>query len=194
MKFVRSAVVVAAAAVALVPTAAQANTYTHGDAAGDVVSFTGGATTATPQPDRANGDVVASMVKHNRKLVIARMTYRDLANSDGFNGHLFAIKTNKMRRDVTVVSAAGIGPQVVVTKPNGKKVSCRGRPTLDYTRHTVTVKVPRSCLGKPKWVKVGMASVFMTGLSATDTQYVDDAQLSGGVSPRTLTFSPKVFR
>jgi len=194
MKFVRTAVVLAAAGLVLAPAAAQANTYNHADAASDVVSFTGGSTTATPQPDRSNGDVVASTVKHNRTAVVARMTYRDLANVDGFNGHLFAFKTSKMRREVTVVSAAGVPSQVVMTKPNGKKVSCRVKRSLDYTAHTVTVRVPRSCLGHPRWVKVGMASLFMTGLKATDTQYADDALFGGGVHANSLTYSPRVFR
>jgi hypothetical protein len=195
VRFVRSAILVAAAAaVPLIPSAAQADTYRHSDVAGDVVSFTGASETPTPAPDRANGDVIASTVKHTRTKVIAQMTYRDLANADGFNGHFFRIKSNKMRRDVTVVTASGIKPQVVVTKPNGKKATCNVKRSVDYSLHTVTVTVPRSCLGNPRWVKVGMASVFMTGVGNDDTQYVDDALLSGGVPSTGPTYSPKVFR
>jgi hypothetical protein len=195
MRLVRTALVVATAlAVPLIPTAAEANTYRHSDAANDVVAFAPGATTPTPQPDRANGDVIASTVKHKRTKIIAQMAYRDLANVDGVNGHVFLIKSNKLTRVVTVVSLPNVPSRVVVTKPSGKKVSCKAKRYLDYSLKTVTVKVPRSCLGNPRWVKVGMASVFMTGLTSSDTQYVDDALTSGGVSGNKPAYSPKVFR
>ena len=197
MRFVRSAVLVtAAAAVALIPTAANANTYRHTDAASDVVALSGSSGTVTPQPDRANGDVIGSSVRHTNRKIIAQMTFRDLANADGFNGYAFSIKSNKVRRDVTVVGAAGIPSQVVVTKANGKKVSgCKVKRNIDLVAKSVTVKVPRKCLDNPKWVKVGMATVFMTGFAPTDTQYADDAQFSGPIQPKSpLTYSPKIRR
>jgi hypothetical protein len=195
VKIVRSvAVVSAAAAMALVPVAAQANTYRHGDAAGDVVSGTS-ATSPAPQPDRANGDIVSSTIKHQRSKVIMRMTFRDLANTEAFNSYVFSIRSNRLDRDVVVVSASGIPAQVVVTKPGSKKsLKCKVKRRVDSALHTVTVKVPRSCLGNPSWVKVAMVSDFLTGFANSDTQFVDDALVSGGIHSSGPEYSPKIHR
>jgi len=194
-KFVRSALVVAAAAVIpLVPTAAHADRYTYADHTGDVVSFTGGSDTATPAPERVVGDIAASAVAHRRGSVTVKMRYRDLTRGDEIAAHLFVIRTSRMTRDVTVVAAQGYyGGRVVMTKPSGKKVSCRIARKIDYVANTVTASVPRSCLGQPRWVKVGMAGILFTGLGSSDMQYVDDARTNGnlGSNPR---FGPRVYR
>jgi hypothetical protein len=195
--FVRSAILLTAAAlVPLMPTAAHADRYTHIDAIGDVLSGPATSTSnpSTPESERANGDITASKVIHKARKVIMRMKYRDIAWNDEVNAHLFVVRTSKMKRYVQLVAGDGFrGGKVVVTKPNGKRVKCRVKRNVDYTVNTATVKVPRSCLGYPRWVKVGMASVFYTGFKAADTLYVDDARTNGtlGSGP---ALSPKVRR
>jgi hypothetical protein len=192
VKLVRSAALVAATTVAvLAPSAAQAKSWSHADATGDVFSRTGNSGAFAPAPGRATGDVVSSTIRHKRNVVLIQLRYNDLEPNSEINGHFFAIKTSKMRRDVTLV-AAGSFPsgQVQMTKPSGKKVRCHVGRRIDYTANTATVIVPRSCLGKPKWVKVGMAGLSFTGFGATDTQYVDDALSSGA----TGAYSPRVYR
>lgn len=194
--FVRSAMLVTTAAIVLAPTAAHADRYTHADSTEDVLSgpVSSDSNPATPEADRTNGDVISSRVIHKDRRVILRMRYRDLAGNDEINSHLFVIRTSKMKRYVSLVAGAGFrGGKVVVSRPNGKRVKCGVKRKIDYTANTATVKVPRSCLDNPRWVKVGMASVFYTGFDAEDTVYVDDARTNGtlGAGP---ALSPKVRR
>jgi hypothetical protein len=194
VKLVRSALLVAVAlALPLVPSAAEANRYTHVDATGDVVQSTNGSG-FTPASDRVVGDIAYTTITHKRRNVLMRIQYRDLVPDTEINGHLFTIKTPSMRRDVTLVATKGAyGGRAFMSKPSGKKVTCHVKRTIDYTINRATVKVPRSCLGNPRWVKVGMAGVFLTGLGSSDVQYIDDAQTAGtlGTGPK---LSPKVKR
>jgi hypothetical protein len=195
MKLVRSTILVAAAAVAtLVPTAAHADRYVFADAAGDVVSGVGDSTTYTPAPDRTVGDIVSSTVIHKRRNVVLSLQYRDLAADTEDDAHVFFIRTNRMRRNVTLYATGDLpGGRAVMTRPNGTKVRCHVARRIDYNLNTATVVVPRSCLGKPRWVKVGMGGVMFTGISPTDTSYLDDAR-TNGVVHSALVYGPRVFR
>lgn len=190
MKLVRSALVAAAAMlVPLVPTAAHADSYTHTDAVGDVVSFEG--TTDTPAPAQVNGDIAWTKVRHKSRKIVLTTRYRDLDGS-GYSVHYFAIRTSKMTREVTLVTFPGhTGGKVMMSKPNGKNVRCHLTRLIDYTANTATVSVPRSCLGRPRWVKVGAA--FATSPStAFGSGFADDAGTNGDFNKPA--WSPKVFR
>lgn len=192
LKLLRSAVLMTAAlAVPLVPTAAHADKYTHADGAGDVYSSVGQSGTYTPAPDRVIGDVLSSTIQHKRRNVVMRLQYRDLVNDSEYDAHVYLIHTSKMNRVVNLYASNLVpGGRAVMTKPNGKRVSCHIGRKIDYDLNTATVVVPRSCLGEPRWVKVAMGGVMFTGAGATDTTWLDDA-LSAGTSG---VFSPRVRR
>jgi hypothetical protein len=197
LKHVRSLVLAAvAAALVLSPSSAFANRYYHADPAGDVLSGPVSSSTnpSIPEPGRTNGDIVASSVVHKKRAVAMRMQYRELGWNDEINAHLFVVRTPSMKRYVTVYATDGLrGGKVVMTKPSGKKVSCHMARKVDYTANSVSVVVPRSCLGKPRWVRAGMASVFYTGPDNSATVYIDDANTNGtlGAGP---ALGPKVRR
>lgn len=198
MKLVRAAALLCAAALPLMPVAAQAKTYSHVDPAGDMLAFSETSPDAgTPAPDQANADVVASVVKHRARSVLMQMTYRDLvASQDDIVGHYFAIKTPTMKREVVIFTGSIFGNtgKAQLTKPNGKKVSCRVKHTIDYTQHTATVRVPRKCLGNPRWVKVGMGAFSAQAGSTSGASYVDDALTDGSVASRGPVYTPKIRR
>ena len=192
MKPIRSAALVAATVVAvLAPSAAQAKSWSHADATGDVFSAPYKSNAFTPAPDRVVGDVIGSSIRHKRSAVVMQLQYRDLELGSEINGHIFLVKTPTMRRLVTLAAASAFpNGRIEVRKPSGKKVSCRVPHRIDYTANTATVVVPRSCLGKPKWVKVAMAGASFTGFTSTSTMWIDDA-LSTGTS---TVYSPRVYR
>lgn len=192
MKLVRSVVLgVTVAAAVLAPTAAEAKSYRHVDATGDMFSTTSSTKTFTPAPDRIVGDIVSTTIRHKSRNVVIQVQYRDLVANSEIDAHYFVIRTSKMRRDVSLVSAGSFpAGRVQMTKANGTKVSCHVGRRIDYSLNTATVVVPRSCLGRPRWVKVGMAAAELTGLGSTDPQYVDDA-FSTGTAGR---YSPRVYR
>jgi hypothetical protein len=194
MRFRSALVVAAAAAMALAPTAANANTYRHTDAVGDVYANVGEVDTYAPAPDRAIGDVVSNTIKHKKRAVLLKLAYRDLANNGEINTHVFFIRTNNMVRTVRLyATSANPGGKAVMTKGNhDKKVRCHVRRHIDYTLNTAQVVVPRSCLGNPRWVKVGMGAVLFSGTTPADTTWIDDAMSTG--TDGTAVWSPKVRR
>ncbi len=86
-------------------------------------------------------------------------------------------------------------------------MKCRGLSHhIDYTANTVTMSVPRSCLGRPGWIKAGAASVRLAGMGdvvdgsnadqapdpAVIEQYVDDAH--AGKLGDNIKYSPRLRR
>ena len=194
MKLSRSLVAVAVAAVVpLLPAAAYADRHTVTDAAGDVASTVGQSDTYTPAPDRVEGDIVSSTVKHGARKVVMTLRYRDLSTSTEVDEHVFFVHTSKMTRVVRLfANASNPGGKAVLTKAHGKKVRCHVGRRIDYNLNTATVMVPRSCLGQPRWVKVGMGSVLFSDAGPSGQVWIDDA-LSTGTDGNAV-FSPKVFR
>jgi hypothetical protein len=194
VKLSRAIITVAVAAVVpLLPAAAYADRYTHADPAGDVASTVGQSDTYTPAPERVEGDVISSTVKHGARTVVMTLVYRDLSDSAEVDGHVYFVHTSKMNRVVRLyANSTNPGGKAVLTKANGKKVSCHVRRHIDYNLNTAKVIVPRSCLGQPRWVKVGMGSVMFSAAGASGPVWIDDA-LSTGTNGRAV-YGPKVFR
>lgn len=190
MKFVRSALVVAAAALLpLVPSAAHADSYTQVDAVGDVQSSPlSGDVTFTPVPDRTEGDVAYTKVGHRARVIRVKIAFRDLTHA-GPNGQFIRIKSNRLNREVDLLAYPGAWRgKATTSKFSGKKVRCNVRHTIDYVAHKVVVNVPRSCLGNPRWVRVAIGSA-----TYDDTMfYADDARAKS--LPDYWVYSPKIRR
>lgn len=199
MKLVRSAVLVtAAAAVSLMPTAALADTSGHRDATGDLMSVaydpaTGNVTDSpsTAEPTKTLGDISKVGVVHSDRTVKITLRFRDLSAAGFEQVHEFAIASPNRNRLVYVVAYPGHwGGKATMRTPHGKKVSCSLHHRIDYGHNTVTVKVPRSCLGRPKVVKVGAATLVGYGSKI----YYDDAYATGGEFTDPFTLSPRIHR
>jgi hypothetical protein len=164
------------------------------DSAGDVVSFPvsgAGVPAATPAPERVLGDILGSSVTHRRRNVVLQLRYRELDATGAAGGHLFVIRTSRTQRLVTVYTGAGFWDgRVQVEDARGKVVRCRVGRRIDYTANTATVVVPRSCLGKPSWVRVGMAGLTFDSL---DSVFADDARTHGGLGANPA-LGPRVRR
>jgi hypothetical protein len=186
MKFVRSIVVVAAAtAAALVPTAALANGSGHTDARGDVQSVALDASgkvsnpTATAEPTATNGDITSVSAKNSARKVKVVLHFADLNPVGSAQVHEVAIATPGKNRVAFVRAYPGTwGGTAFLGTTHGKKVRCSVGHHIDYTRNLVVVKVPSSCLGHPKVVKV----------------FFDDAYTTLGGFFDTFGLSPKIHR
>ena len=60
---------------------------------------------------------------------------------------------------------------------------------IDYASKRVTVSIPRRCLGRPRWVKVGIIAVTLE----EDVVFADDA-LTNGVLRANPVYGPLVRR
>lgn len=184
----------AAALVPLLPRAAYADSYASTDSTGDVVSFPVSKSaphTVSPAPQRTQGDVVGSNVAHRRHVVVLRMQYRELEPTGAAAGDVFVIRSSAATRVITVFTGPGYWEGKVTTEnAAGHQVRCHVRHQVDYTANTATVVVPRSCLGRPRWVRAGMAALTFDDL---DTVFADDARAHGTVGDNPA-LGPRVRR
>ena len=196
MKLARTAAAIAAAAaVILLPTAANAASLLRTDAVADVQSIslddTSDNPTPTAEPTRAIGDITKTRITHNTTSVRVETYYKALPKAGSYNDHEFRFVTNTLERTVSVEAGTGswAGKGTMYYK-SGSKYSCSGLKFLiDYPNHRVIVTVPRTCLGNPKFVKVGVGFIAVSGSKL----FFDDGQLTAG-NPDNLTLSPGVTR
>lgn len=192
MKIVRSALVVSAVTlVSLAPTAAHADKLVRVDASHDVVKYA--QTSQTVQPDRTEGDIVRSVVRHTAKRVVMTMSFAELTPTGIGAFNVFMIKTPTMTRTVALQTIPGYwdGRAFFYKGVAGHAATCLGiRHKLDYTANTATVSVPRRCLHNPKWVKVAMQ--HNDSPTNYDT-YMDDALTDGRMEDHPV-YGPKVRR
>lgn len=199
MRFIRSVIVVtAAAAVTLVPAAALADGSSHTDATGDVQSVAMDAsgsvpagTVAVAEPTVSNGDISSVHATNSRRKVKVVLHFADLHPSGQYQVHEAYIQTAGADRIAVVKAGPGYwGGKAALFTPKLKKVRCTVRRHIDYTHHTVVLKVPSSCLGHPKVVRVGAATLVSEGSKI----FFDDGFSSNRGFFDNFVLSPKIRR
>ena len=181
----------------LVPSAAMAGSYVRPDTSGDVVKYaTWSSTTGTKVPDRPEGDILSSSVVNGKRRVTMAMRADGLSQVANGATFYFRIGTPHKVRRLYIDTYPGAWRGVKAFRKDvkqGKQVKCHGiRWSVDYGANLVRASVPQRCLGRPKWVRVGMALVTYDGGQAKPV-YIDDAATNGslGSVPR---WGPRVFR
>ena len=196
-----AAAVTAATLVVGVPATASAQTWRHTDPAGDVVRLTYDTDDDTEStvvdPSIAAGDAIGTTIRHNPRKLVVTMRFRQLAPTTdaaeyGVRGR------HRAPRWVSVTTDAEHprGVQQVLHRDKGP-VRCRGLAhTLDRAAATVTISVPRACLGRPTALRA--AAVFQAypgdDGEASGTDVLADDALHRGLSPDGLGFSPLLRR
>lgn len=70
--------------------------------------------------------------------------------------------------------------------------SCAGfTRTIDYAKDTVVMRIPRTCLGTPKWVRVGIYNQFTFKSSGTPYFDTPTSHKSPATSPTPMT--PRIY-
>lgn len=183
LTFVLAVPVVATAAPAPLPSRA-----TTTDVAGDV-RVIGPNGVGAKAPTRRMGDVRTVQITHTRTAVKLRMTYVALGRVGTDHLHVFAIRTPRRSYEVQVYATAGSwkGTPVLFAR-NGATPRCAISRNIDYPRRTITVSVPRKCLGTPRWIQAG------GGMSASynGARYADDG-LTAKPPASTLVLGPKLY-
>jgi hypothetical protein len=183
------ALLAAACALSLTGTAtAHAQTWTHTDPAGDVVAFDGETESQAPAPTQERGDVRRVRVAHNNRRVVVRYSMRKALA--GNHMMFYSIRTPKARFDLDRVRFPGMGGGVTLHKSGSEHtIRCSGmRWDIDRERATVAVSIPRRCIGRPRWVRVGVIVMSLTD----ELVYIDDALSGNGLD--SLRQSPRVYR
>jgi len=188
-KIALAAGVLAAASLALGAAPASADTITHTDAAHDVQRFDGD--TQTTVPAVTEGDVRRVTVAHTSGRLVVKLKYAELSRTRWFGVTLVRTSSGKLF-EVDLVASKNLGWQgkLTVAAGNGSEIACSGADRkVDYAVNTVRISVPRSCLGDPRWVKVGVAHVRFVSQSRI---FGDDA-FSSNVGDN-LTFTRRLYR
>jgi hypothetical protein len=189
----RGLVAALTATALLVPTAAHAGKSVHRDAVGDVVSMSmeDESEELTPAPDQKRGDVTRTVANHRAKRVTFKVKMRELPRRASMHGISTRIIT-KQRSYSLDIFRPGFGKDAILSTRRGKVIECEGLShARNDKRRTVSFSVPRSCLGDPRWVRLG-AGVFH--ISNGTKAFLDESHRDGLDRPRNIAVGPKVRR
>jgi hypothetical protein len=173
---------------------ASAAFWAHNDAVGDVVSYTWTEDSGDSGPVRApantDTDITRFTAKHTARRVVLTMTLRDITAASGVAYYEIRTGTRRYWAQQRLGTNREQGPAFYFESP----VSCSGvRRSVDRTTERAMVSIPRSCLGRPRWVRVGASADHATDTRTKDTYRFDDALRDGGRGFE-LVLSPRIRR
>ena len=185
---------VVVAATLSVPAGASTSTATSKvsltDATGDVWSIGEGEHEEyRPAADMPTADVVRAEVQHRRGRVVVRMDFTDLRREDPASYTAMIITPEKMRAAFVMTGPRRWAGKHMLVNGNYGNVRCPGfEHSVDYDADQVVMTLPRTCLGRPRWVRVSMAnSMFKGDTEATFQEITDNphgADADGGTTGR----------
>lgn len=175
------------------PATAYADSRILVDARGDVwaMDFESGENTQVPQ--RQQGDIVRTVFAHHDDSVVIRTAFAQLNRFGQLS--ILAIKlrtnTNVVRRIVLLA-----GPDQSTNRwrgaltrgGDGVPMRCATH-SIDYAADVAVVRIPRACLGEPRWVQGSMAA----GTRSRSAFFADNPQ-NDGPSVRLPRYTARIFR
>lgn len=132
------------------------------DGAGDVERMVPPDTTSYPYGAFPPADVTRARVSHRADALVMKMRFVNLRRV-GTQRFWTDIKTpgpHHYKAELTTAPGARQGSKVFELDNVAKR--CRGfRRTVDYADDVVTMRIARTCLGNPSWVRVMMMSILV---------------------------------
>lgn len=177
----------AAAAVTAAPPATADTHATEtvlADGTGDVWAMPTGSDTTSAAPDHRDGDIVRALVAHRHGAVVVRLTFA--AVGGGRQRDELEIRTPDGRYFANVTVNPGRPGTHQLWNRQGNRQPCGGM-THEATGTTVGVRIPRSCLGDPRWV-----TVAETTFTTADGHLYLDTPL--GHDPRPTHATTRLYR
>jgi hypothetical protein len=134
--------------------------------------------------DVPTADVVRAVVHHRYSSVAVKMTFTDLRRVEP---QYYATMIASRRQYGAVFVSAGPGGwkgRHQLVDGNFATVRCpRLSHSIDYDTEQVTMRIPRGCIGRPSWVKVGMDNLMFRG-GERDFQQISDNPHTAGADGR----------
>lgn len=125
--------------------------------------------------DMPTADVVGAVVRHRARRVVVRMDFANLRRVDPASYTALITTPEKIRGVFVIAGPGGWAGDRHLVNGNFGNVRCRGfQHSIDYATDTVIMSVPRTCLGRPRWVRVEMANYTFRGDSEEDFQEITD--------------------
>jgi hypothetical protein len=187
-RLTRAAALLAATALAA-PAPALAASYTHLDPAHDVQRISSAGDASHARHDRT-ADIVRVAIAHSRRRLRTVVIVRAFATGWDYAAQ---IRTPTHRFTIVGDRADGSTRFTLASASTTKPVSCPGFAHHIVKREgKVAVTVPAACLGKPRWVREGVAMLVPGHHGA---MFADDGLRHGGFAhEKHLTRSPRVHR
>jgi len=173
--------------------AAQAQSVTNVDTAGDMVQFDWELDETRPAPKQVRNDVLRTTMTHSATRISIRVKYAELRRLDQEHGQSVQMVTNEGARRVVYVSASPghwAGSTEMWRERDESFVRCAIRHSIDYTRNVIAVSFPRQCAGNPRWVKFRVLGFRAGG----NVYYLDDALRDGPNLSENAAQSRRVHR
>ena len=161
------------------------------DPAGDMVRVADD-NTESPAPNRANGDLTRLHANHTRDALVMRLRFRELRRTGEclqVSGSLRTDQTRARGYDEGFYVNAGPScddPGTGTWMPRLEMDSYFGSgPTafIDYGDNLIGIRIPRTALDRPRWLKVNISRISQqTGPAGDYNRFVDTHDL--GWTPR----------
>jgi len=192
----RAALALATTSVLLLGAVGPAHAAKHvrTDAAADVVRINPETDAQSGAPDVNQGDIRRFVVDHRAGNVFVTARFNDLSRGRQTHIHALQLLTSSLRRDVTIVVAPQTGWQgrAFFTDRTDNEQRCAHLTTrVAWDTNVVRVKVPRSCLAGPSWVRAGYGYFRVT---PKEEVFADEAYRNGAVGDVKPQFGPRVHR
>ena len=177
---------------------ASAATWVNDDNTADVESFSWNDETEeevgpTPAPESTDTDITRVSVKHQGRRVVLTTELVDITEQSGVMQ--YEVRTGA--RNFYIMQRLGTDrsfPGFMMMRGNGNPVRCSGLSRgVDRTLETSMVSIPRRCLDRPRWVRVGAGAVGFVETETSGAQFFDDG-LRDGPAQELLALSPRVYR
>lgn len=130
---------------------------------------------STKDPSIRDHDIVRTRVAHGRHALVVRVKHRSLAGKKAMQGTSVRIVTRDEEFSADWFRIKGMGTVVELTDQNGETVECNVTAVNRPQRALRTLRVPRTCLGSPAWVRINTMS-----LTVRQSEYRVDFGLGGG--------------
>lgn len=173
---------------------AHADRWTYDDAVGDVTHQVETPTSISVEaaPEQVNGDISQVVVEHRRAKVVVDVRTRAPITGPFIAG--LGLRTPGHRLALMWVRMPGMSSTDLMDfNDEDLTVHCRGlKRKLTAGRTSIRFWVPRSCLGNPRWVRVGVTLSTLDML--TEASYDDDGLRTGMPLYGTASKSPKIRR
>lgn len=191
----RMAVLILAVALVANPTAGHAKSRVHADPGRDVVHVDDNHR-VTPAPNRRDGDIIRTRVWHSDSRVRMRVKFAELRRWPRFprpNAVYTRVVTNEgVRRWIYVKVTNPERGDLHMFRPDGEYARCKVRYSVSYRKNVVTIGFPRTCLSRPRWVRIGLE--VLTPPIEGIGWFKDDAWRRGVQETGNNTLSPRIFR
>ena len=189
----------AGATLIALPAAAPARSLDHKDARGDVTTIFGPSFDFIPAPGQVNGDVLRTRFRHTNSRVRIRMRFLDLHKADDVRYQVrVTVRTNEgVAREIDLNFNPSYWQgktKMIRLQPYGEKVRCPIHSSVDDAKNVVIIGFPRTCLKRPRWIRIGAIGQADLREGASNN-FLDDALKKGGVHEYNgPALSPRLYR